>query len=71
MGYEDVELFRGSCPKCGIFQSHKMSMCQDAGCLVLHYYPDIECKCGQVLWKGNLDISTSKTLEVKEKRLDG
>jgi hypothetical protein len=53
MSYSKVEIFRGSCGECGVFQTHEQSMCQDAGCLVLHYYGDIECKCGNVLWKGN------------------
>ena len=52
--YEDIEIFKGSCSKCGVFQTHKMSMCQRSGCLVLHYYPNVECECGQIIWQGNM-----------------
>ena len=55
--YDDVILFRGSCPKCGVFQEHTDNMCVEPGCLVLHHYPDLNCKCGQLLWKGNMDNS--------------
>jgi len=46
-------IFKGSCPECGVFQTHKAHRCGMQGCLVLHYYPDIECECGKILWKGN------------------
>lgn len=52
--YADVIVFKGSCPSCGVFQSHKESRCQMSGCLVLHYYSDVICDCGQILSKGNL-----------------
>lgn len=54
MTYEDVEVFRGSCPKCGLFQNKIIPMCKDAGCLVLHFYKNVKCKCGKILWKGNM-----------------
>lgn len=53
MSYSDTQVFRGSCPACGVFQSHEISMCGDAGCLVLHHYGDVECECGEILWRGN------------------
>jgi len=53
--YEDTIVFRGSCPKCGLFQIHHMDMCKKGGsCLVLHYYPDIKCECGTIIWHGNM-----------------
>ena len=51
--YKYEEIFRGSCPTCGVFQIYKQARCQRMGCLVLHCYSDINCRCGQILWKGN------------------
>jgi len=50
---EDILLFRGSCGKCGVFQEKYGYRCDRVGCLVMHYYPDIECECGNILVHGN------------------
>ena len=52
--YAEVQVFRGSCPNCGVFQTHKMMMCVMPGCLTLHYYPDVKCACGTSLQEGNM-----------------
>ena len=57
--YKEVEIFRGSCPKCGVFQVHKDSRCVMSGCLTIHHNNDTKCKCGQVLVKGNINEDDS------------
>ena len=52
-------IFRGSCPKCGVYQNHEQDRCEQPGCLVLHYYPTIKCECGEVLWEDYYPNSVS------------
>lgn len=42
-------VFKGSCPNCGLYQTHTQDRCDMSGCLVLHYYSEIKCECGEVI----------------------
>ncbi len=49
VNFYEFEVFNGSCPKCGVYQTHSQERCSMSGCLTLHYYPEIKCNCGEVL----------------------
>lgn len=51
--YAVQTIFKGSCSACGVYQTHEESRCIMSGCLTLHYYGEVKCKCGEVLVEKN------------------
>ncbi len=47
--YREMTIFKGSCPGCGVFQTHKEERCCMSGCLTLHYNNEVKCECGEIL----------------------